>query len=140
MSVADFLLPVFVEVFLIFLLLALTGLERRRSLRSGEARREDIALDGRNYPARARQFGNCFSNQFELPMLFFVLIGFILITRVGDILLLILAWVFVLSRLGHAYIHTTSNNVDRRLLAYGVGVLALAIMWVIFTIKILTVV
>ncbi len=140
MSVADFLLPVFVEVFLIFLLLALMGLERGRSLKRGEIKREDIALDGKNYPGRARQFANCFSNQFEMPTLFFVLIGFILITRVGDLLLLTLAWVFVLSRLAHAYIHTTSNDVDRRFLVYGLGVLALVIMWVIFAIKILTVV
>ncbi len=138
MTVTDFLLPVFVEVFLIFLLMGLMGLERGRSLTSGEVRREDIALDGKNYTSRARQFGNCFSNQFELPMLFFVLIAFILITRVGDLLLLVLAWVFVVSRLVHAYVHTTSNDVDWRFRAYALGVAALLVMWVLFAIKILT--
>ncbi|MBS0235186.1 MAG: MAPEG family protein [Proteobacteria bacterium] len=138
MTVTDFLLPVFVEILLIFILLGLMGRERGRSLMSGEARREDIALDGGNYPLRARQFANCFSNQFELPMLFFVLIAFILITRVGDFLLLVLAWVFVLSRLAHAYIHTTSNDVDWRFRAYALGVAVLLAMWVIFAIKILT--
>lgn len=138
MTVTDFLLPVFVEVGLIFLLMVLMGLERGRSLARGEIKRDDIALDGENYPARARQFANSFSNQFELPMLFFVLIAFILITRVGDILLLVLAWVFVISRLVHAYVHTTSNDVDWRFRAYGLGVLALVIMWVVFALKILT--
>jgi hypothetical protein len=138
MTYTDFLLPVFVEVFLIFLLLALTGRERAGSLARGEIKLQDIALDNRNYPAPARQLGNCFSNQFELPMLFFVLIGFILLTRVGDIFLLILAWVFVLSRLAHAYVHSTSNDVDWRFRAYGVSAIALVIMWIIFAIKILT--
>lgn len=138
MTVMDFLLPVFVEVLLIFVLMGLMGFERGRSLTSGESKREDIALDNKNYPTRARQFGNCFSNQFELPMLFFALIAFILITRVGDVLLLILAWVFVLSRIAHAYIHTTSNDVDWRFRAYGLGVMALLAMWVIFALKILT--
>ncbi|MBS0250394.1 MAG: MAPEG family protein [Proteobacteria bacterium] len=138
MTVTDFLLPVFVEVLLIFVLMGLMGLTRGRSLTSGETKREDIALDNKNYPLRARQFGNCFSNQFELPMLFFALIAFLLITRVGDVLLLILAWVFVISRIAHAYIHTTSNDVDWRFRAYGLGVMALLAMWVIFALKILT--
>jgi hypothetical protein len=138
MTVTDFLLPVFVEVLLIFVLLGWMGLERSRSLNSGEVKSEDIALDSRNYTPRARQIGNCFSNQFELPMLFFVLIAFILITRVGDLLLLILAWVFVLSRIAHAYVHTTSNDVNWRFRAYGVGVIALFVMWLLFAIKILT--
>jgi hypothetical protein len=61
-----------------------------------------------------------------------------LITRVGDTLLLSLAWLFVLSRLVHAYIHTTSNIVVYRFRAYVVGALALMAMWVIFAVKILT--
>ena len=85
MTVTDFLLPVFVQVGLTFVVLLDDGARMRSgSLRRGEIRTEDIALDNRNYTARARQFGNSFSNQFELPMLLFVLIAFILITRVGD--------------------------------------------------------
>ena len=72
-------------------------------------------------------------------MLFYVLIAFILITKVGrcaaadpglDLR--------VLSRIVHAYIHTTSNVVDRRFMAYSVGVLVLLLMWVIFAAKIVT--
>jgi hypothetical protein len=138
MTVTDFLLPVFVEVLLAFILLGLMGKVRSESITRGEIRTEDIALDNRNYTARARQFGNSFSNQFELPMLLFVLIAFILITRVGDLLLLILAWVFVISRIAHAYVHTTSNDVNWRFRAYGVGAIVLFVMWLIFAIKILT--
>src|ERR1700749_2181308 len=105
--------------------MGLMGRARVSSLARGEVKPEDIALDNRNYHARARQFANCFSNQFELPMLFFALIAFILITRVGDILLLVLAWIFVLTRLAHAYVHTTSNNLRLRFGAYALGVAAL---------------
>jgi hypothetical protein len=138
MTVTDFLLPAFVEVLLIFILMGLMGRARLGSIARGETKREDIALESRNYPDDCRKYANCFSNQFELPTLFFVLIGFILITRAGDVLLLVLAWVFVLSRLAHAYIHTTSNNVDRRFTAYALGALALFVMWVVFAVKILT--
>lgn len=138
MTVTDFLLPVFVQVLLIFLLLGLMGRERLGSLASGEVKADDVLLSDTNYTPRARQFSNCFRNQFELPMLFFVLIAFIVITRVGDILLLALAWTFVLLRYAHAYIHTTSNDLNWRFRAYSAGVIVLIVMWVIFATKILT--
>ena len=48
-----------------------------------------------------------------------------------------LAWVFVLSRLAHAYVHVTSNNLGRRGALFGIGALVLAIMWLIFIVRIL---
>jgi len=140
MTYTDFLLPVFVEVFLIFVLLVLMGRARHESISSGGTKLDDIALDNRNYGSRARQFANSFSNQFELPTLFFALVAFILITRVGNLLLLVLAWIFVLSRIGHAFIHTTSNNVMQRTGFYAVGVVVLFAMWVIFALRILIVI
>ncbi|HET6389380.1 MAPEG family protein [Hyphomicrobium sp.] len=138
MTFTDFLLPVFVQVLLIFLLLGFMGRERLGSLSSGEVKADDVLLSDASYTTRARQFGNCFRNQFELPMLFFVLIAFLLITRLGDILMLALAWAFVLTRYAHAYIHTTSNDLNWRFRAYAVGVVVLAAMWVLFAIKVLT--
>jgi hypothetical protein len=138
MTVADFLLPVFVQVFLIFVVMVLMARARAACISQGEVKIEDIALDNRNYTPRARQFANNFSNQFELPVLFFVLIAFILITRVFGTPLLVLAWIFVLSRIAHAFVHVTSNNVMKRLAAYSVGALVLFIMWLIFAIQILT--
>jgi hypothetical protein len=47
-----------------------------------------------------------------------------------------MSWMFVASRLVHAYIHTTSNKVQWRFQAFVVGVLILAAMWVIFGIRV----
>jgi hypothetical protein len=121
MTVAEFLLPVFVLVFMTFVLVLMTGLNRVSSLRSGEVRPDDIALGQQNWPKKITQYGNAFKNQLELPVLFYLLIAFILITRVGDFLLLVLAWIFVILRLAHAYIHTTSNIVLLRGRVYGAG-------------------
>jgi hypothetical protein len=138
MTVIDFLLPVFVQVGLTFVVLLIMARERVGSLRRGEVRTEDIALREPNWSTRGMQYGNSFLSQIELPMLFYALIAFILITKAGDVLLLVLAWIFVLSRIVHAYIHTTNNVVDRRFMAYSVGVLVLLLMWVIFAAKIVT--
>ncbi len=140
MSVADLLLPVFVEVLLIFVLMGLMLRARIGSLLRGEVSLEDVALGGTAYDVRTRQFSNCFGNQFELPTLFLVLAAFILITHVADVLLLTLAWIFVLSRIARAFVHSTSNNLHRRFAAYAAGVVTLFIMWVIFATRILTVV
>jgi hypothetical protein len=138
MTVTDFLLPVFVQVGLTFVLLLLMARERTGALRRGEIRAEDIALRQPNWPKRTTQYANAFSNQLELPVLFYLLIVFILITKTPDVLLLILAWVFVLTRIVHAYIHTTSNIVRQRGAIYGIGALVLIIMWVVFAAKIVT--
>jgi len=53
------------------------------------------------------------------------------------LLFVVLAWIFVASRLVHAYIHVTDNKVNRRGPAFGLGALVLTIMWVIFIIRIL---
>jgi hypothetical protein len=138
MTVTDFLLPVFVEVGLTLVLLALMGITRTRCLNSGEVRPDAIALGQPGWPKKVTQYANAFRNQFELPVLFYVLVAFILITKVGDVLLLVLAWLFVITRIIHAYIHATSNIVRHRGNIYGLGAVALIAMWIVFAIKILT--
>ena len=72
-----------------------------------------------------------FHNQLELPTLFYVVVLLALITQTLDVVLLVLSWMFVLARLVHAYIHVTSNRLDRRTGIFAVGVAALFLMWVI---------
>ncbi|MET0526959.1 MAG: MAPEG family protein [Microvirga sp.] len=136
MSITAILLPVFVLVGLTFILLLMTGNRRFASLRSGEVKVGDIALGERNWPKRVLQLQNAFHNQFEMPVLFYLLVAFALITRKADMLFVVMSWMFVASRLVHAFIHTTSNKVMWRFQAFAVGVLILAIMWVIFAIRI----
>jgi hypothetical protein len=137
MTVSDLLLPVFVEVGLTFFLMFWMGLLRREALNSGTVRPSDIALRQPNWPPRTLQVANSFHNQLELPFLFYVVVAFIIITSTKSLIFVILAWVFVISRLVHAYIHTGANDVRSRALAIGVGALALVAMWVIFAVRIL---
>ncbi len=67
---------------------------------------------------RATQFAYAFSNQFELPVLFYVLTILSIITHHADLVFVVLAWIFVIFRVLQAYVHVTSNNVAlaRRLL------------------------
>jgi hypothetical protein len=138
MSLQAILLPLFVEVILTFALLFWAAPLRTRALRSGAVRREDIALRQPNWPKRATQVANSFANQFELPVLFYVLTILALVTRKAGILFVVLAWIFVVFRLLHAYVHVTSNNVSIRGPLFGMSAVVLAVMWLIFIIQVLT--
>jgi len=137
MSVQAVLFPLFVEVALTFVLLFCTGRVRIATVRSGQVRVGDIALGQQNWPAGPTQFANAYKNQFELPVLFYVLTILAWMTRQADLLFVILAWLFVLTRLGHAYIHVTSNRLSHRFTAFAAGYLVLAVMWVIFAVRLL---
>ena len=137
MSVQMVLLPVFVLVGLtLALLLGMTS-ARTRALTSRQTSFKDIALGQKNWPERATQFGNCFSNQFELPLLFYILIALALPLRHADLFIVLMSWVFVVTRFAHAGIFVTSNDVQKRSLAWFAGVLVLFAMWIYFALRIL---
>lgn len=137
MSVQMVLLPVFVLVGLTFALLLWMASARTRAVTSREIGLKDIALGQPNWPTRTTQIGNCFSNQFELPVLFYLLIALALPLRHADLVIVLLSWVFVVTRFAHAGIFVTSNNVQQRSLAWFSGVLVLFAMWLYFALKIL---
>ncbi|HSI42185.1 MAG TPA: MAPEG family protein [Xanthobacteraceae bacterium] len=136
MSVSAILLPVFVQVALTFAVLVYLGRQRFVAVR-GNALNGDPTIDDSAWPAAVRQAGNNFRNQFEMPVLFYVLVVLALATRKADLVFVILSWVFVLSRLFHTVVHVTSNDIKLRFPAYAVGVAVLAVMWVMFALAIL---
>lgn len=131
------LLPVFVLVLMTFALMVLMARSRIGALKAGQVKMADIALGQSNWPPRAQQISNCYHNQFQLPVLFYVLTILAIITRHADYLFVVLAWVFVLARIAHAYIHCTTNYMRHRFNAFLVGALVLLVMWIIFAVQIL---
>ena len=137
MSVQMVLLPVFVLVALAFaLLIGMVG-TRRNALVSGETKIRDVALGQSNWPERATQIGNCYRNQFELPLLFYLLIALALPLRHADLFIVLMSWVFVVTRFLHAGIFVTSNDFGRRSIVWIAGALVLLAMWIYFALKIL---
>jgi hypothetical protein len=137
MSVQMVLLPVFVLVGLTFALLLWMAGARRQALVGGETKVGDIVLGQPNWPERATQIGNCFKNQFELPLLLYVLIALALPLRRADLVIVLLSWVFVVTRFVHAGIFVTHNDLNQRSLAWFAGVLVLFAMWLYFALKLL---
>jgi hypothetical protein len=131
------LLPVFVQVGLTFFLLFWMAHLRIGAVRRREVRMGDVALRQPAWPQRTTQIANAYHNQLELPLLFYVVVILAMFTRKADMLFVVLAWMFVVSRMVHAAIHVTENDMRNRLLAFAVGAVVLLIMWILFAVKIL---
>jgi hypothetical protein len=137
MSLQAILLPVFVQVGLAFVLMFWMGGVRRNSLKRGEVKMRDIALGQPAWPEHTTKVGNAFRSQFEMPVLFYVLVVLAIIARKADLLFVVMSWVFVLARIIHTAIHTGSNYVPNRFYAYLAGVVVLLAMWIIFAVRVL---
>ncbi|HEX4043296.1 MAG TPA: MAPEG family protein [Xanthobacteraceae bacterium] len=138
MSTQAILLPLFVEVILTFLLWVGMATLRTRDVSTGAVRPEQIALREPNWRPRTLQFAYAFSNQFEIPVLFYVLTILAYVTHLAGLIFVILAWIFVIFRILHASVHVTSNIVRLRGTLYGIAVVALALNWAIYIFEVLT--
>ncbi|MET0866774.1 MAG: MAPEG family protein [Pseudorhodoplanes sp.] len=137
MTVQMILLPLFVQVLLTIALGVLLAVRRRRALMQG-TRWQDIALREPNWPKDCIATNNAFTNQFEIPVLFYVLTILALITKQADLTFVVMAWIFVLMRVLQAGVFVTSNHVPTRGAFFAIGVIVLVIMWIIYMVRILT--
>jgi hypothetical protein len=131
------LAPVFVQVALTFALMFWMGGLRYGSVARRETRLSDVALGQPNWPPHITQVGNCYENQFQLPVLFYVVVIIALVLRKADLLFVILSWVFVVLRIVHAAIHCTSNNMLYRFQVFAAGALVLLALWIIVAFRVL---
>lgn len=69
-------------------------------------------------------------NLFEVPVLFYSIIGYLYMTRLVDTTYLWASWTFVLLRFLHSVIHCTFNAVMPRFFIYGASSIVLWVMTV----------
>ncbi|SDO78268.1 hypothetical protein SAMN04488061_1643 [Filomicrobium insigne] len=130
--------PILAQVTLTLVLGLVTGWVRYQSVKRGEVRVREVALDNHAWPDSVRQFGNNFSNQFETPVLFYVLSGLAIYLGQVHFAMVVAAWGFVISRLIHATIHVGRNDLSQRFWAFGLGVVFLVAMFVMIVAALLT--
>lgn len=137
MSIQAILLPVFVLVLMTFALMLWMGRARLNAVLSGRVKVREIALGQPAWPERVQQISNAYHNQFQFPVLFYVLTALAIVTKQADLLFVVMAWLFVILRLAHAAVHVTSNRVSRRFFVFTAGAAVLLLMWIIFAVRIL---
>jgi hypothetical protein len=136
MSIKFILLPLLVEVALTFILWFWMAYYRVTLVRGGEVQPRDVDLRQPNWPPHVLQIHNAAHNQIETPLLFYVVTILAILSRQADMAFAILAWVYAIFRLLHAYVHVTSNRVSVRGPLFGVSLLVLFVIWVVFAVRI----
>jgi len=120
--------PVLVQVLLSLLIYVHLIRVKVREMKAGNVNMERRGLHEDAWPDSVLQINNNIRNQFELPVLFYVL-SFTL-WALDDVYwkALTAATLFVLSRIAHAYFHLRSNYMPNRRRAFTVGWWILAFM------------
>jgi hypothetical protein len=126
------LYPVFVQVLLVVVVGMSMAVARARAVKTADRQRgnPDLAMGRFAWPDDAAKRAANYRNQFEAPVLFYAVVAFALITKGADTLMIVLAWLYVLTRIVHAAIHIGPNKVRWRSPAFALGFLIVALMWI----------
>ncbi|MDI9245185.1 MAPEG family protein [Marinobacter sp. CHS3-4] len=113
--------PVLAQVFLTLAMFILLGARKAAAVKAGKVNRQQAALDNRVWPEDVVKVSNNIANQFELPILFYVLCFVLYSINAAGTAAIVLAWVFAASRYAHAWVHVGSNYVPMRMRLFMVG-------------------
>ncbi len=130
MSIQSVLLPVLVQVALVFVLLGLASKARKDAF-DGGLRRRDVLLSTDAYPPQARLYANSYANQFEMPVLFLSAVIFGWVLHQTGWLFVLFEWAYVAFRLGHAAVHVTSNRLLLRGSLFLGSAVVTALLWLL---------
>jgi hypothetical protein len=119
--------PLVAHAFLVFCLYALLVSRRAAVVRAGKveriAFRENLAE-----PEESRVVNRAIANQFELPVLFYAVSVLLFMTEADNLVAVVLAWIFVVSRYVQAVMQLTGNLPLRRFF-FMLGFVSLFLLW-----------
>ena len=121
--------PLVGHLALVQVLFAMVSLRRYQAVRAG-AERNGFAW-GRE-PEASRRWARNLDNQFQLPMLFYVLVALIFATGVGGTVEVVLAWIFLAGRIAHTWVQVSGDDVTLRGRVFAVNYVALSLMWLVW--------
>ncbi len=104
---------------------------RVKAVRTGKLSPRYFKLNkGGDVPEHLTAITQNYNNLLELPMLFYVIcLAFLIINREIEYFI-IYAWVYVVLRYIHSFIHITYNHILHRLFAFTASCIVLISMWI----------
>ena len=130
MNANEIFLPVLVQILITITGFMLLGVRKTRAVKTGQVDLDKTALDNDAWPDYVLMVSNNIRNQFQVPVLFYVLCFLLYSIDAVSTTVLYLAWAFVISRAIHAYIHMSSNFVPARFSVFTIGFLIMVAMFV----------
>ena len=125
--------PIIVHILLVIALYIVLSTRKNHAVASGNVDESRRGLFDDAWPESVIKVNNCIRNQFEIPILFYIIAFMLWALNAVDAITLILSWAFVVSRVVHAFIHTGTNTVPIRRKIFTLGVLILLAMSILAT-------
>ncbi|MCG8312062.1 MAG: MAPEG family protein [Pseudomonadales bacterium] len=125
--------PIIVHILLVIALYIVLSTRKNQAVASGNVDESRRGLFDDAWPESVIKVNNCIRNQFEIPILFYMIAFMLWALNAVDAITLILSWAFVVSRVVHAFIHTGTNTVPIRRKIFTLGVLILLAMSILAT-------
>ncbi len=123
--------PVLVQVLIPVVIILLNGKRKAADVKAGSVDLAKAAMDNEAWSKPVVLTSKNLANQFQFPVLFYVVcLIFASINAVSQAVL-IAAWLFVVTRIVHAYTHVTTNYVPLRMRSFIAGVFILLVMIVL---------
>lgn len=121
--------PMIAHVVLVMTLYVLLSSRRIAAVKAGRATVSQFR-ENLKEPEDSLFVHNNLKNQFELPIFFHIVCLTLYVVEGDNLATVALAWIFVVSRYVHAYIHVTTNRIRHRRPAFILGVASLSLLWI----------
>ena len=128
MNPEQIFLPVIIQIIITIVGFLLLGARKAKALRAGGVDSSKTPLNNDAWPDYVLMVSNNIRNQFQVPVLFYVLCFLFYSTNAVTSTVIYLAWAFVVTRIIHAYIHMSSNHVPARFRVFALGFVIMVIM------------
>ena len=129
--------PVLIQIAITIAGFSLLGIRKSKALKTGNVDMTKTALDNNAWPDDVLMVSNNIRNQFQVPVLFYVLCFMFYSIDAVSMVVLSLAWIFVITRVIHAYIHMSSNYVPARFAVFTIGFVTMIAMAVLAAITLI---
>ncbi|MGN6549868.1 MAG: MAPEG family protein [Pararhizobium sp.] len=120
--------PMIAQTLLILVVYLIVSNRRVGSVKRGETKISDYRVPQVEPETSAAAVRNL-ANQFELPVLFYVVCLSLYVTHGANYFAVALAWLFVVFRVAHASVHLTANDVRMRRPLFIIGLLVVVVLW-----------
>jgi len=121
--------PVLMQIAIPFWIMILNGLRKNTDRKSGQVN-PDSPINNKAWSLPVILTSNALENQFQFPVVFYVLCLILVQLDSVTAFSLVLSWLFVVSRWLHALIHVTSNVISLRMVSFLIGMITLLLLFV----------
>ena len=125
--------PVVGHLALVQFLFVMVSLKRLRAAKEGHA--IDRLAFG-DEPEASRRWARNLDNQFQVPLLFHILVALMFATQTGGWIEVAFAWAFLLGRLAHTAVQVAGDDVRLRGQVFTVNYVAVTLMWLVWLARI----